>query len=168
MKNKQLLINILNILLFFIIGGMVLGILLIVFGTESLQTILSTKLNVLNSSSQSVVYLFMVATLIIYGVFTLGLWHFRKAGLYLLKSGFKQTNLGKHVTIAGKSFVLSGVFWWLIDGLSAIVFSQELSISVSNKTFIYLFFIAVGIFMMLMSTVLKEAQQLKQENDLTI
>jgi hypothetical protein len=76
--------------------------------------------------------------------------------------------LGKNSNLAGKCFILSGVFWWLIDGLSSIHFNNEFSIGVSEKTFIYLFIIVIGLFFMLTSRLFDKALELKNENDLTI
>jgi len=113
-------------------------------------------------------YLFMALNLLFYFIFIYGLFKLRNVAKLFLNNTFYDAELGKNSNLAGKSFVLVGVFWWLFDGLSSMYIESEVSIGVSDKTFIYLFFVVIGLFLMLTSTLFDNALEMKSENDLTI
>lgn len=110
----------------------------------------------------------MVLTLLVYFIFVFGIFRLKKASNLFLTNDFYNPELIKNINISGKSMILSGVFWWLLGGLGSIHFKKSISLEVSEKTFIYLFIIVIGLFMMLMSKVFENAIALKEENDLTI
>lgn len=115
-----------------------------------------------------VLYLFMALILIIYVIFIAGLLKLRQATKLLLNQKFYTSKLIHTTIFSGKCLVIVGIFSWLIDGLSSMYFEDVISISISEKTFIYLFITAMGLFLMLMGDVIKSAKTIKEENELTI
>lgn len=166
-KTLYSILNILIILILFSIGlGLVL-VLLMFLNVIPTDTIAS-KSNLLAHKNNPGLYVFIILMLTIYGVFVYGLWKLKAAAKHLLQQAFYNLKLIKDITISGKYLVLTGVFAWLIDGLSGIYFKHEFSIQLSDKIFTYLFIIAMGLLMMLIGNVINDAKNIKQENDLTI
>ena len=64
--------------------------------------------------------------------------------------------------------VLSSVALWLIDEIGNMFYKRQVLVGLSEKTLVYLLIIAVGLFLMLMSTVLRDTKAIKEENDLTV
>ena len=169
MDTPKTLFTTLNALIFIIILAIGAGLLLTVL---SVSEVSSESINFKNEIPYTDLdgfhYLFMGLNLLIYFIFIYGLFKLRIVAKLFLNNTFYDSRLGKNCNLSGKCFVLSGVFWWLFDGLSTIHFNNTLSIGVSEKTFIYLFFIVIGLFLMLTSKLFDNAFELKNENDLTI
>ena len=72
------------------------------------------------------------------------------------------------MSTSGKLMVLSSVALWFIDEMSNMFFKRKVLIGLSEKTLVYLLIIGMGLFLMLMSTVLRDTKAIKDENDLTI
>ena len=106
--------------------------------------------------------------LLIYLVFLYGLFKLRIVAKLFLNNTFYASEIGKNINISGKCFVLTGAFWWCFDGLSSLYFENTISIGVSEKSFIYLFFMVVGLFLMLASKLSDNVLRLKTESELTI
>lgn len=169
MNTSKTLFSTLNVLIILVILAIGAGIVITTLAIsgvnfENFKVISGVSLQELTAAH----YLFMGLNLILYFVFIYGLFKLRIVAKLFLNNTFYDSELGKNSALAGKSFVLSGVFWWLFDGLSTIHFDQEFSIGVSEKTFVYLFFIVIGLFLMLSSNLFDNAFELKSENDLTI
>ena len=169
MNSAKLLYTLLNVLFILIlcsIGISILFAILIAVGIE--PTSITTGSEIRHHLDDPILYVFGGLLLLVYGIFCFGIWNLRKAASIFLNENFYTAAVIKTLALAGKSFVLTGIFAWLVDGLSGIYFKGEISLSLSDKTFTYLFITSVGLFMMLMSTVIKDAKNLKNENDLTI
>lgn len=168
MKTPQILFSILNTLILLIIITIVLGLLITILSVLGVMPETTLKDEFLSSETQWPHYLIMVLNLVVYVIFIYGLFKLRIVSKLFLKKSFYHSELGKNSYIAGICFILSGVFWWLFDGLSSIYLDNKISIGVSDKTFIYLFFIVIGLFFILTSKMFDSALELKSENDLTI
>lgn len=168
MDTPKTLFSTLNALIFIIILAIAIGLLITVLSVSGAIPEATFKNEILLSELDRTHYLFMALNLIVYAVFIYGLFKLRIVSKLFLNNTFYDSELSKNSNLAGKCFVLSGVFWWLFDGLSSIHFNNKISIGVSEKTFIYLFFIVIGLFFMLTSKLFDKALELKNENDLTI
>lgn len=169
MNTSKVLYTTLNALIFLVILAIAAGI---IISALSISGVAFENAKLSNDTPFSELtgahYLFMGLNLIFYIVFIYGLFKLRSVAKLFLNNTFYDSELGKNSALSGKSFVLAGVFWWLFDGLSTIHFDHNLSIGVSDKTFIYLFIIVIGMFLMLTSKLFDNALELKSENDLTI
>jgi len=165
-KTLYTLLNVLFVLLIFSIGISILFAILIGVGLD--VSFVSTDSEVLEYTNDSLFYVFAVLLLIIYGIFCYGIWQLRKAASIFMTKAFYTESAVRVLAMAGKSFVITGIFAWVIDGLSNIHFNSEISLSLSDKTFMYLFLTSIGLFILLMSAVIKDAMSLKEENDLTV
>ena len=169
MNTAKTLFTTLNALIFIIILAIGIGLLLTILSISGVSPEGINLKNEISNTELSVThYLFMGLNLLIYFIFIYGLFKLRIVAKLFLDNTLYNTELGKNSNLSGKCFVLSGVFWWLFDGLSSIHFNNAFSIGVSEKTFIYLFFIVIGLFLMLTSKLFDNAFALKNENDLTI
>lgn len=169
MNTPKTLNSILNIIIFLIIISLVLGVLFTIL-TLTGSTLSFMPPETLENYSKHTpdIYIFMGLTLGVYLIFGYGLFRLKKAAKLFLSNNIYNEDLSKNINVSGICMIVSGIFWWLFDGLGAIHFKNSFSIGVSEKTFIYLFFVAIGLFMMLVSKVFNNARQLKEENDLTI
>jgi len=169
MNTTKSLYSVLNVLIFLVILAISIGV---IFTGLSMAGINFESVNFMDPQSITELtgahYIFMALNLIFYIVFIFGLWKLRNVAKLFLNNTFYDSALGRNCDFAGKSFVLAGVFWWLFDGLSSIHFDRQFSIAVSDKTFVYLFIIAIGLFLMLTSKLFDNALELKTENELTI
>ena len=169
MDSAKTLYSILNLIIFLIIFSIGIGLImtvLILFNV--IDGPLALKPDFVDYKNDIMQYVFMAFKLIVYIVFISGLLKLRFATKLLLEKDFYKFELIKALGFAGKAIVITGILSWLIDGLSHIYFNDEISISISEKTFVYLFVTAMGLFLMLMGNVINDAKNLKQENDLTI
>jgi len=169
MNTPKTLYNTLNALIFLVILAIGVGVVftaLAIYGVSVGKQQSGTDLSLADLTTAH--YIFMGLNLIIYFVFIYGLFKLRKVAKLFLYESFYNTGLVINSALSGKSFVLAGVFWWLFDGLSSVHFDQQFSIGVGEKTFVYLFIIVVGLFLMLTSKLYEQAIELKNENDLTI
>ncbi len=169
MNSAKTLFTTLNTLIFIIILALGIGFLFTVLSISGVSTeLVNFKNEIPNTTLSASHYIFMGLNLLIYFIFIYGLFKLRIVAKLFLNNTFYDVELGKNSNLSGKCFVLSGVFWWLFDGLSSIHFNNTVSIGVSEKTFVYLFFIVIGLFLMLTSKIFDDAFDLKNENDLTI
>lgn len=168
MDIPKTLFSTLNTLIFVIILAITIGLLITILSVSGVISETTFKNEILFSDLDWTHYLFMALNLIVYSVFIYGLFKLRIVSKLFLNNTFYDSELGKNSNLAGKCFILAGVFWWLFDGLSSIHFNNEFSIEVSEKTVIYLFFIVIGLFLMLTGKLFDKALELKNENDLTI
>ena len=170
MDSAKTLYNILNTILILITLAIGIGLVLffLVFFNVLPANTVSYRPDLITYKNDVELYGFIALMLMVYTVFTYGIWKLKEATKLLMGHDFYNIELIKRITISGKCMVLTGVFAWLTDGLSNIYFKQFTSISLTEKTFIYLFIIAVGLFMMLVGRVINDAKQHKEENELTI
>lgn len=170
MNSAKTLYSILNLIIILILISIGLGILLFVVSYFT-DLPINTSFNQQDLSSYPndiALYIFMGLNILVYAVFIAGIWRLRQVTQLFIEHKFYTTALISKIGTAGKFFLLSGVFMWLINGLSNAYFKQEIKISIGEKTFVYLFIIAMGLFMMLIGSVIKDAKSLKEENGLTI
>ncbi len=168
MKSAKTLHSILSIIIYLILLVIAVGIIMLVLfltGILDTSTIFNDITEYLKDPS---LYVFMGLILIVYGIFVYGLCQLRAAAKGFISHQFYDINHLKNLSIAGKCFVLTGTFAWLFDGLSSIYFQSKFSLSMNDKTFMYLFIIAIGLFIMIIGQALNDARQLKEENELTI
>jgi len=165
-KVLNTLLNVILVLLIISVGVTIVFGVLFLTGVRS--SIITSDTPLLNFTSDPLLYVFGGILLIVYVLFTFGVWQLRKAATIFLNDSFYASKVLKPLLLAGKSFVVAGIFAWLIDGLSSIHFGNQLAMSISDNTFIYLFITSIGLFIMLMSSVIEKAINLKNENDLTI
>lgn len=170
MISAKILHNLLNIIVYLILISITIGMIfsVLMFFSELPSDKVLTGSNLMTYKGDSGLYVFISLMLLVYVVFIFGIWKLKEACGFLMEHNFYNTELIKKIIIFGKCMIIAGVFSWLIDGLSSIHFNHEASISLTEKTFMYLFIIAIGLFAMLMGNILYDAKTLKEENDLTI
>ncbi|WP_179318885.1 hypothetical protein [Winogradskyella helgolandensis] len=169
MNSAKTLYAILNVIIFLILMSIGIGIFIlamILFGMK--QDFIGISEELKSFKIETMLYVFTFLMLGIYAVFVIALWKLRKATKLLLEKDFYNTELTNGMFNSGKLMVLSSVSLWFIDGISNMFFKINVIIGLSEKTLVYLLIIAMGLFLMLMSTVLRDTKVIKEENDLTI
>ena len=169
MSSARTLYLILNVIIFLILISIGLGIFvlaMILFGVK--QDFIGFKEGALIFKTEAMLYVFTFLELGVYIVFVVALWKLRKATKLLLKKDFYNAELIKEMFTSGKLMVLSSVSLWFIDEISNMFFKRKVLIGLSEKTLVYLLIIAMGLFLMLMSTVFRDTKAIKDENELTI
>ena len=169
MSSARTLYLILNVIIFLILISIGLGIFvlaMILFGVK--QDFIGFKEDALIFKTEAMLYVFTFLELGVYIVFVVALWKLRKATKLLLKKDFYNAELIKEMFTSGKLMVLSSVSLWFIDEISNMFFKWKVLIGLSEKTLVYLLIIAMGLFLMLMSTVFRDTKAIKDENELTI
>ena len=169
MNATRILYSILNVIIFLLLIGIGWGIFFFVmtlFGVK--QEFLIIDEDVVNFKTEAMLHVYRILKLGVYVVFVRALWNMRKATKLLLKKDFYNKELIKSISISGKLMVIAGVSAWCIDGISNVFFKLKVFIGLSEKTIVYLLLIAMGLFLMLMGTVLRDTKAIKDENDLTI
>lgn len=169
MSSARTLYLILNVIIFLILISIGLGIFvlaMILFGVK--QDFIGFKEDALIFKTEAMLYVFTFLELGVYIVFVVALWKLRKATKLLLKKDFYNAELIKEMFTSGKLMVLSSVSLWFIDEISNMFFKRKVLIGLSEKTLVYLLIIAMGLFLMLMSTVFRDTKAIKDENELTI
>lgn len=169
MSSARTLFSILNVIIFLLLISIGLGIfffVMMLFGVD--QDFINIDKDVLSFRTEGMIIVYTILRLGIYAVFIAALRKLRKATKLLLKKDFYNNELILALLTSGKFMVISGIFSWCIDGVGKVFFKFKFSIGLSEKTLVYLFIISMGLFLMLMSSVLKDAKVVKEENDLTI
>ncbi|WP_299120712.1 hypothetical protein [uncultured Winogradskyella sp.] len=169
MNSARTLYLILNVIIFLLLIGIGLGIFvlaMILFGIK--QDFIGLKHDALIFKTESMLYVFTFLELGVYAAFVVALWKLRKATELLLKKDFYNDELIKGMFNSGKLMVLSSIALWIIDEIGNIFYKRQVVLGLSEKTLVYLIIIAMGLFLMLISTVLKDTKVIKEENDLTI
>ncbi|WP_179339348.1 hypothetical protein [Winogradskyella ludwigii] len=169
MNSAKTLYTILNVIIFLILMSIGLGIFvlsMILFDVK--QDFIGLKYDALTFKTERMLYVFTFLELLVYVVFVAALWELRKATKLLLKKDFYNTELISGMFNSGKLMILSSVALWFIDEISNMFYKRQVLVGLSEKTLVYLLIIAMGLFLMLMSTVLRDTKIIKEENDLTI
>ena len=169
MRSAKTLYSILNVIIILILISIGLGIFvlaMVLFGVK--QDFIGLKHDALIFKTEAMLYVFAFLELGVYAVFAVAIWKLRKAIKLLLKKDFYNAELIKGLFTSGKLLVLSSVALWFIDVIGDMFFKRKGFIGLSEKTLVYLLIIAMGLFLMLMSTVLRDTKVIKEENDLTI
>ncbi|WP_282043824.1 hypothetical protein [Winogradskyella flava] len=169
MNSARLLYSILNVIIILLLIAIGLGVfffVMILLGVK--QEFLFIYEGVISFKTEAMLYVYTILRLGVYAVFIKALWNLRKATKLLLKKDFYNNQLINVLSISGKLMVITGVSAWCINGISDMFFKFQFSIGLTEKTLAYLFIIAIGLFLLLMSTVLKDTKAIKDENDLTI
>jgi len=169
MNSAKTLYSILNIIIFLMLIGIGLGIFvfgMMLFGVK--QDFVGIRTDVINFKTQAMHTFYTIFGLGVYAIFIKALWNMRKVTKLFLNKDFYNDELINTLSTSGKLMIIAGVFRWCIDGISDVFFKFRSSIGLSEKTLICLFIIAIGLFLMLMSTVLRDTKAIKEENDLTI
>lgn len=169
MDSAKTLYAILNVIIFLLLIGIGLGIFvlaMVLFGVE--QDFIGLKHDALVFKTESMLYFFTFLELGVYVAFVVALWRLRKATKLLLKNDFYNIELISGMFNSGKLMVMSSVALWVIDEIGNMFYKRQVFIGLTEKTLVYLLIIAMGLFLMLMSTVLRDTKSVKDENDLTI
>ena len=169
MNSAKTLYTILNVIIILILISIGLGIFvlsMILFDVK--QDFIGLKYDALTFKTERMLYVFTFLELLVYVVFVAALWELRKATKLLLKNDFYKTELISGMFNSGKLMILSSVALWFIDEISNMFYKRQVLLGLSEKTLVYLLIIAMGLFLMLMSTVLRDTKAIKEENDLTI
>lgn len=169
MNSAKTLYAILNVIIILILISIGLGIFvlaMILFGVK--QDFIGLKYDALIFKTERMLYVFTFLELLVYAVFVDALWKLRKATKLLLKNDFYNTELISGMFNSGKLMVLSSVALWFIDEIGNRFYKRQVLDGLSEKTLVYLLIIAMGLFLMLMSTVLRDTKAIKEENELTI
>lgn len=169
MNSAKTLYAILNVIIILILISIGLGIFvltMILFGVK--QDFIGIDEDVLTYKTEAMLYGFTFFKLVIYAVFVAALWKLRKATKLLLKNDFYNIELISGMFNSGKLMILSSVALWFIDEIGNMFYKRQVVLGLSEKTLVYLLIIAMGLFLMLMSTVLRDTKAIKEENDLTV
>ncbi|NRD22015.1 hypothetical protein HNV10_02095 [Winogradskyella litoriviva] len=169
MSSTKILYVILNVIIILILASIGLGIFVLsttLLGIE--QNFVLFSEDVLTYKTEGMLYRYIFFKLVIYAVFVVALWKLRKATKLLLNNDFHNTELIMEMFSSGKLMVLSSVALWLVDEIGNIFYKRQVVLGLSEKTLVYLSVIAMGLFLMLISTVLRDTKTIKEENDLTI
>ena len=169
MNSTKTLYWILNVIIILILISVSLGIFvlaMILFGIK--QDFILIDVDSLIYKTEAMLYGFTFLKLLVYAVFVDALWKLRKATKLLLKNDFYNTELISGMFNSGKLIVLSSVALWFIDEIGNMFYKRQVLVGLSEKILVYLLIIAMGLFLMLMSTVLRDTKAIKEENDLTI
>ncbi|WP_299128546.1 DUF2975 domain-containing protein [uncultured Winogradskyella sp.] len=160
---------ILNSIIFLLLIAIGLGIFFfasILFGVE--QEIISIEEDVANFKTEAKFYFFTILKLGIYVVFIVALMKWRKVTKLLLKNDVYNQELIQSLFFSGKFMVIAAISSWCIDWIGNLFLRFKFIMGLSEKSLVYLLIIALGLFLMLMSTILRETKAIKEENDLTI
>jgi len=155
--------------MFLLLGAIGLGIFvlaLMLFGVK--QDFIGLKYDALVFKTKATLYVFTFLELVVYVAFVVALWKLRKATKLLLKKDFYNNELIIEMFTSGQLMVLSSVALWFIDEIGNMFYKRQITLGLSEKTLVYLLIIAIGLFLMLFSTVLRDTKAIKEENDLTI
>ncbi|SHG72601.1 DUF2975 domain-containing protein [Winogradskyella jejuensis] len=169
MNSIKTLYFILNVIIFLLLIAIGLGIFFFVtllFGIK--QDFINLEVDLINFKTEAMLYVYTILRLGVYAIFIKALWNLRKATKLFLKKDFYNGELIKVLSISGKLMIITGVSAWCVNVISDVFFKFQFSIGLSEKALVYLFLIAIGLFLMLMSTVLRDAKAIKEENDLTV
>lgn len=169
MSSARLLYSILNIIMILLLIGIGLGVFVymaLLFGVEQDFILIREDVNDFKTQAKHTVAVLL--KLGVYAVFIAAIWKLRHATKLLLKKDFYNNQLIAALSISGKYMVITGVLGWCIDILSDVFFKFRFTIGITETNLAYLFIIAVGLFLMLMSSVLIETKAIKEENDLTV
>ncbi|MDB9781720.1 hypothetical protein OAE03_01040 [Winogradskyella sp.] len=167
MNSAKTLYAILNVILILISIGLGIFVLaMVLFGVK--QDFIGLKYDALIFKTEAMLYIFTFLELGVYAAFVVALLRLRKATKLLLKNDFYNTELISEIFNSGKLMVLSSVALLLIDEIGNMFYKRQVLVGLSEKTLVYLLIIAVGLFLMLMSTVLRDTKAIKEENDLTV
>ena len=169
MNSAKTLYAILNVIIILILISIGLGIFyfaMILFGVK--QDFIGIEEDALIYKTEAMLYRYTFFKLVVYAVFVIALWKLRKATKWLLKNDFYNTELMSGMFESGKLMVFSSVALWCIDEVSNRFFKRHVLEGLSEKTLVYLLIIMMGLFLMLISTVLRDTKAIKEENDLTI
>jgi hypothetical protein len=165
-KTLYLILNVILILILISIGLGIFVLAMILFGVKQDFVLLSEDL--LTYKTEAMLYGFTFLELGVYAAFAVALWRLRKATKLLLKNDFYNTEFICGMFNSGKLMVLSSIALWFIDEIGNMFYKRQVLVGLSEKTLVYLLIIAMGMFLMLISTVLKDAKAIKNENDLTV
>ncbi|SDG66791.1 hypothetical protein [Winogradskyella thalassocola] len=169
MNSAKTLYAILNVIIFLLLIGIGLGIFvlaMVLFGID--QDLIGLKHDALVFKTERMLYVFTFLELGVYAAFVVALWRLRMATKLLLKNHFHNAKLIMEMFFSGQLMVLSSVALWLVDEIGNMFYKRQVVLGLSEKTLVYLLIIAMGLFLMLMSTVLRDTKIIKEENDLTI
>ncbi|WP_179343223.1 hypothetical protein [Winogradskyella ursingii] len=169
MNSARTLYLILNVIIFLLLISIGLGIIVLAMTLLGVkQEFIGLKHDALIFKTESMLYIFTFLKLVVYVVFVVALWKLRRATKLLLNKDFYNSELLIGMFNSGKLMVLSSVSLWFIDEIGNMFFKRKVFIGLSEKTLVYLLIIAMGLFLMLMSTIIRDAKVIKEENDLTV
>ena len=169
MKSAKTLYWILNSIIFLLLLGIGLGVFFftsLLFGIE--QDIIHVKEDITNFKTETKFYLFTILKLGVYVAFVVALLKWKKVTKLLISNDFYNKELIESLFSSGKIMIVAALSSWCIDWLSNLFLRFKFIIALSEKSLIYLLIIAIGLFLMLISVILKDTKVIKEENELTI
>lgn len=169
MSSAKTLYLILNVIIILLLIGIGIGIFFfatILFGVE--QQIISIEEDVTNFKTETKFYFFTILRLGVYVLFIVALMKWRKVIKRMLENDFYNQELIQSLFFSGKIMVIAAISSWCIDWIGDLFFRYKFIVGLSEQTLVHLLIIALGLFLMLISSVLKESKDIKEENDLTI
>ena len=169
MNSARTLYLILNTIIILLLVGIGLGVffyVMMLFGVE--QSFVGVDMDKANFKTEAMHTFYIILRLVVYAIFIKALWNLRKVIKLFLNKDFYNNTLINALYTSGKLMLIAGIFRWCIDAISDVFFKFRFTIGLSEKTLTCLFVVAIGLLLMLMSTVLRDTKAIKEENDLTI
>ena len=169
MNSARTLYLILNTIIILLLVGIGLGVffyVMLLFGVE--QGFVGIDMDKDSFKTIAMHTFYTILRLVVYAIFIKALWNLRTVIKLFLNKDFYNNTLINALSTSGKLMAIAGVFRWCIDEISDIFFKFRFTIGLSEKTLMCLFVVAIGLLLMLMSTVLRDTKAIKEENDLTI
>ncbi|SFU58248.1 Protein of unknown function [Pustulibacterium marinum] len=113
----------------------------------------------------------IIMNTIAYMFFFRGILFLRKASRFMNSKNIFKNELESYLKKAGFAILLCGGLLWVASALTWMfftIFKSTTSLAVSEDTMFVFILIIFGLFLMIQSDFMKRANQLKEENDLTI
>ena len=181
MKTIQILKTLINILYYTLLSISGVGIIFLIFVlffNDSLPFFLQGYKMLIGPFFNWKLVLIPITTVINYILFVLGVYNLRKTIKHFVSNDFYTKTVINSLNRAGKLFVFIGVSTILIRLLSVLLMQNIILVQSSwwlsvasiaaSLDLINTFLIIIGLFLLLFSKVFENANELKQENDLTL
>ena len=171
MKSNSLLKNLIDLLFYLMIPG-ILGFLIIFpFGilTTSVSNVATQSIE--DVEDLSIFYWLAVGfAFISYIILLIALFYLKKASKHFLDNNLLKLMVIKNLSFSGRSLLIvalttfiSYIFIWLVN-----FDNGNVSLTYGNNIFIPLFLAIIGLFFQIISNTLDNARKVKEENDLSI
>jgi hypothetical protein len=112
-----------------------------------------------------------ILSVVSYVLLLIGIKQLRQAAKHMLKKNIFETKISDFLRKSGKYLILSSVINYLVFLITFIrnlTVENKLNIIFDNNLLLQMMVTAVGLFFLMQSDVIKTANRLKNENDLTI
>jgi len=168
MKSIRILKKLINIYYYFLLIAFIAGLIVIpilIFTNQPIKmTVFGHYINLVDLSLTKSIVIIVLFNVVL-GFFIRSIW--------LLKTTAKELETGHYFSElvitnfkkVGKLFILCGFGFFAFNFLLNLFVESRLSVSTDSSLFIFLI---IGLFFMFLSEIFKKANNLEQENDLTI